>query len=501
MFDAFLQGFQFILRVDTYLYIIAGLAAGMFVGAMPGLTTVLALAVLLPVSFKVEPMLGIPFLIGIAKGGIYGGSIPAILVGIPGTGASIATCFDGPSLTRKGQARKALEMALYASVAGDTISDIITIALIGFFAALVLLIGPPEVFAIIFLSLVLIAGVSGQSGLKGAIAAFLGLGLGFIGTDATTGATRMTFGLEALSGGIPLIPLIIGVFAVPEILLAVESKAPRFVSGRVDFSRAGERLRWHEFRASIRTILRSTAIGTWIGAVPGVGQVVAAFVGYSAAKRASKHPETFGKGDLDGIAGPEAANNAVNGPTMVPLLTLGIPGDNTTAIMLGAFVAHGMRPGPQIFQEQGPLLYGLMITMVLSNILFLAVGYILLKPFAYAIQMKKAYLIPLIVILAFVGTLSTGDVSDLGIMIVVGLAAYVLRKLEFDLAPLVIAFVLAEPIEYSLSQTLLYARGSVLNYFFVARPIAGAFMAAAILWIAWMSVRGRFKRAPQPAEP
>jgi len=192
MFDAFLQGFQFILRVDTYLYIIAGLAAGMFVGAMPGLTTVLALAVLLPVSFKVEPMLGIPFLIGITKGGIYGGSIPAILVGIPGTGASIATCFDGPSLTRKGQARKALEMALYASVTGDALSDIITIALIGFFATLVLLIGPPEVFAIIFLSLVLIAGVSGESGLKGAIAAFLGLGLGFIGTDATTGATPVT---------------------------------------------------------------------------------------------------------------------------------------------------------------------------------------------------------------------------------------------------------------------------------------------------------------------
>ena len=500
MLDAFLQGFQLIWRVDTYLYIIAGLAAGMFVGAMPGLTTVLALAVLLPISFKVEPMLGIPFLMGIVKGGIFGGSIPAVLVGIPGTGAAIATCFDGPSLTRKGQARKGLEMALYASVIGDTFGNLLTISLIGLFALLVLLIGPPEVFAIIVFSLILIASVSSESGLKGAITAFLGLGLGFIGTDATTGASRLTFGLDALSGGIPLIPLIIGVFAVPEILMAVESKEPRFVTQRVSGA-TGERLLFRELWASWRTILRGTLIGSWIGSVPGVGQVVAAFVSYSAAKRASSHPETYGKGELDGIAAPESANNAVNGPAMVPLLTLGIPGDNTTAILLGAFVAHGMRPGPQIFQEQGALMYALLITMVLANILFLVVGYVLLKPFALAIQMKKAYLIPLIVILAFVGTLSTGDISDVGIMLVIGLAAYVLRKLEFDLAPLVIAFVLAEPIEYTLSQSLLYARGSVFSYLFLKRPIAGVFLAATILWIAWMSVRHRFQRAPRPAEP
>ncbi|MBI3126794.1 MAG: tripartite tricarboxylate transporter permease [Candidatus Tectomicrobia bacterium] len=499
MLDAFFQAFQLIFRLDIYLYVIVGLVVGMFVGAMPGLTTVLALAVLLPVTFKVEPMLGVPFLIGIVKGGIFGGSIPAVLVGIPGTGAAIATCIDGPPLTRKGYGRKGLEMALFASVTGDTIGSILTLSLIGLFALLVLLIGPPEVFAIIVFSLVLIASVSSESGLKGAIAAFFGLGLGFIGTDATTGATRMTFGLNALSGGIPLIPLIIGVFAIPEILMAVESKEPRFVTGKVSGA-TGERLHLREFMASWRTLLRSSMIGGWIGAVPGVGQVVAAFVGYSAAKRASSHPETYGKGELDGVAAPEAANNAVNGPAMVPLLTLGIPGDNTTAIMLGAFVAHGIRPGPQIFQEQGALMYALLIVMVLANLLFLAVGYLLLKPFAMAIQIKKAYLIPIIVILAFVGTLSTGDISDLGIMLAVGFFSYVLRKLGFDLAPLVIAFVLAEPLEYTLSQSLLYARGAVLGYFFLARPIAGVFLAATLIWVAWMSVRHRF-RAPRPAEP
>ncbi|HXV10994.1 MAG TPA: tripartite tricarboxylate transporter permease [Burkholderiales bacterium] len=494
MFEAFLQGFSLLLRIDTYVYIALGLTIGMFVGAMPGLTTTLAVAVLLPISFKLEPMVGIPFLIGITKGGIFGGSISAILVGIPGTGASIATTFDGPALTRQGKGRKALEMALYSSVTGDLISDVITLMLIGPIALLTLLIGPPEVFAIIIFSLVLISSVSSESGIKGGIAAFLGLGLGFIGTDATTGATRLTFGLEALTGGIPLIPLIIGVFAIPEILAAVESRAARFIDEHVDLSKAGERLRWHELRRSIRTILRSTLIGTGIGVVPGVGQVVAAFVGYSAAKRASKHPETFGKGELDGIAGPEAANNAVNGPTLVPLLTLGIPGDNITAILLGAFVAHGMRPGPQIFQEQGPLMYALLLSFIIANVIFLLLGLFLIKPFAQAMQMKKAYLLPLILALAFVGALSTGDTSDIGIMVVIGLCSYVMRKAGFDLAPLVIAFVLAEPIEYTLSQSLLYAHGSPFHYLFADRPIASFFLVSALIWIAWLTARASIRR-------
>jgi len=498
LFESFLQGFELLLRWEIYFYISIGLVVGMFVGAMPGLTTVLAMAVLLPVSFNLEPMLGIPFLIGVYKGGIYGGSISAILVGIPGTGASIATTFDGPALTRQGKARKALEMALFASTIGDFISDVTTVFLIGLIALIILLIGPPEIFAIIIFSLILIASVSSESGIRGAIAALIGLGLGFIGTDAVTGATRMTFGIDALSAGIPLIPLIIGVFALPEVLEAVESRARSFIAEHVDMSKAGERLHWHEFKGSIRTILRSTAIGTGIGMVPGVGQVVAAFVGYSAAKRASKHPETFGKGDLDGIAGPEAANNAVNGPTLVPLLTLGIPGDNVTAILLGAFVAHGIRPGPQIFTEQGPLVYALMMAMIIANVLFIVLGYVLLRPFAKAIQLKKAYLIPVILALSFVGTLSTGVASDLSIMVVIGVCAYVLRKLRFDLAPLVIAFVLAEPIEYRLSQSMLYARGEILDYLFIQRPIASVFLSAGILWIVWMIIgpwiRRRFRK-------
>ncbi|MPZ57650.1 MAG: C4-dicarboxylate ABC transporter permease [Rhizobiales bacterium] len=492
------QSIELLLRWDIYLYISAGLIVGMFVGAMPGLTTILAMAVLLPISFKLEPMLGIPFLIGVYKGGIYGGSIPAILVGIPGTGASIATTFDGPPLTRQGKGRKALEMALFASVIGDVLSDILTLLLIGLIARIILLIGPPEVFAIIIFSLILIASVSGESGLKGAIAACIGVGLGFVGTESVDGEARMTFGIAALVGGIPLIPLVIGIFAMPEVLEAVESRAKSFINEAVDPSKSGEPLRWHEFKRSIRTILRSTVIGTGIGMVPGVGQVVAAFIGYSAAKRASKHPETFGKGELDGIAAPEAANNAVNGPTLVPLLTLGIPGDNITAILLGAFVAHGLRPGPQIFNEQGALIYAILIAAVLANILFVVLAYLLLKPFAKAIQLPKAYLVPVILALAFVGTLSTGSASDLGIMMVAGICAYILKKLRYDLAPLIIGFILAEPIELRLSQSILYARGDNLTFFFIERPIASFFLLAGIAWMVGM-IYVRYRRRPGEA--
>ena len=489
------QSIDLLLRFDMYFYISAGLVLGMFVGAMPGLTTILAMAVLLPISFKLEPMLGIPFLIGVYKGGIYGGSIPAILVGIPGTGASIATTIDGPKLTRLGKGRKALEMALYASVIGDALSDILTLLLIGLIAKIILLIGPPEVFAIIVFSLVLIASVSGESGMKGAVAACIGVGLGFVGTESVDGEARMTFGVNALVGGLPLIPLVIGIFALPEVLEAVESRAKSFINDGADTSTAGEPLRWHEFKKSIRTILRSTMIGTGIGMVPGVGQVVAAFIGYSAAKRASKHPETFGKGELDGVAAPEAANNAVNGPTLVPLLTLGIPGDNITAILLGAFVAHGLRPGPQIFAEQGALIYAILLAAVIANLMFVVIGYVLLKPFAKAIQLPKAYLVPVILALAFVGTLSTGSASDLGIMMVTGFCAYIFKKLRYDLAPLIIGFILAEPIELRLSQSIIYAHGDPVSFFFLHRPIASAFLLAAIAWIAGMIyVRYRARR-------
>ncbi len=481
-----------------------GLMLGMFVGALPGFTTIMAMAVLLPISFFMDPMVGIPFLIGVYKGGIYGGSIPAILVSMPGTGASVATTFDGPALTKKGKSRKAMEMALFSSVCGDLSSDILTILFIGPIAIMAMKIGPPELAAIILLSLIIISATTSGLFIKGLVMCFIGLFFSMIGQDPLGGMSRFTFGFFEIKSGIPLLPMLIGLFAIPEILQAVEKKITTFVAEEFNL-KSGERLTLKEFRRSIRTILRSTAIGTALGIIPGVGQVVSAFVGYAAAKNASKHPETYGKGELDGIAAAEAANNSVNGPTLVPLLTLGIPGDKVTAILLGAFIAQGLRPGPQLFAEQGPLVFALLVAMVFANIMFVVLGYLTIPLFAKVVTIRKSALLPLTAIFAFAGSyVYRSDPFDLLVLVFFGIFGYTAKKLNFDVTPMVMGYILGPVLEYSFGQTLNLARGDTLHYIFAARPITAIILAitpfiTAGLW--WRGVRLRRKHMKElPSE-
>ncbi len=473
-----------------------GLMLGMFVGALPGFTTIMAMAVLLPISFFMDPMVGIPFLIGVYKGGIYGGSIPAILVSMPGTGASVATTFDGPALTKKGKARKAMEMALFSSVCGDLSSDFLTILFIGPIAIMAMKIGPPELAAIILLSLIIISATTSGLFIKGLIMCFIGLFFSMIGQDPLGGMSRFTFGFFEIKSGIPLLPMLIGLFAIPEILQAVEKKITSFIAEEFNL-KSGEKLTFKEFRRSIKTILRSTAIGTSLGIIPGVGQVVSAFVGYAAAKNASKHPETYGKGELDGIAAAEAANNSVNGPTLVPLLTLGIPGDKVTAILLGAFIAQGLRPGPQLFAEQGPLVFALLVAMVFANIIFIVLGYLTIPLFAKVVTIRKSALLPLTAIFAFAGSyVYRSDPFDLLVLVFFGIFGYTAKKLNFDVTPMVMGYILGPVLEYSFGQTLNLARGDTLHYIFVARPITAIILGitpfiTAALW--WRGLRLRRK--------
>lgn len=486
MFESFLAGFEMALRFDTLLWMSGGLFLGMFVGALPGFTTLMAMAILLPISFFVDPLLGIPFLIGVYKGGIYGGSIPAILVSMPGTGAAVATTFDGPPLTKKGQARKALDIALFSSVTGDLTSDIITIALIGPIALVALLLGPPELTAILFLALIVISATSSGVFVKGLLMLAVGLFLGMIGQDPIGALSRFSFGITEIEAGIPLLPLLIGVFALPEIFINIEKKASQFVKD--DLKISGARLTWDEYKSCFRTIARSTAIGTSIGMIPGVGQVVAAFMGYAAAKSASMHPETFGKGDIEGIAAAEAANNAVNGPTLVPLLTLGIPGDNLTVILVGAFIAQGLRPGPQLMEEQGPLVFAILVAMVFANILFLIIGYICIPLFARIVTIRKSFLLPLTLVFAFAGTwIFRGQPSDLAILVLAGLFGYVCKKLHFDVTPMAMGFILGPTLEYSFGQSVTLSSGNVLPYFFIERPFTAVILLATpvVTYLMW----------------
>lgn len=491
MIDQFAEGFGLALRLDTFALMALGLFGGMLVGALPGFTTLMAMAILLPISFFLDPIVGIPFLLGIYKGGIFGGSIPAILVSMPGTGAAVATSRDGYALTKKGKSRMALDMALFASVFGDTVSDVFTILMIFPIALLVMQFGPPELFAVLLLSLVIIAATSGSSPLKALIMMMLGLWLSFIGTDPLGGVERFTFGLFELKSGIPLLPMLIGVFAIPEIAAVVmKNEQTRQLAAVL-----GERLSLNNFRSCFRTICRSTVIGTGIGIIPGLGQVVAAMMGYSAAKNASPHPETFGQGELEGVAAAEAANNAVNGPTMVPLLTLGIPGDNVTAILLGAFVAQGLRPGPQLFDEQGATVFAILVAMVFANLLFLIIGYLSIPIFSRLVTIKVSILIPLVIMFAFAGAyVFRSDSVDLLMLVVFGLFGLVAKAARFDVMPMVMGFILGPPMEYAFGQTVAMTNGDTIGFFLGDRIGAMLVLAAIpavgfLLWRRMQSVK------------
>jgi putative tricarboxylic transport membrane protein len=322
-------------------------------------------------------------------------------------------------------------------------------------AAIVLGFGPPEIAAVMFLSLVIIAVTATGPVIKGLIMLGLGVWVGFVGADPFSALARYTFGTSELYDGFHLIPILIGLFALPEIFKAVkEGDGP----GARAASFVGERLRFDELRRSLPTIVRSTAIGSGIGVVPGLGQPIAAMMGYIAAKNSSKHPETFGKGELDGIAAAEAANNAVNGPTMIPLLTLGIPGDAVTALLLGAFMMQGLRPGPTLLESSGDVVFGILIAMVLANGLFVVIGYLTIPFFARVVTIKKSLLIPITIMLAFAGTyLARGNPFDIVTLIGFGLIGIAAREAKFDVAPMVMGFILGRELEYTFGQTLALA--------------------------------------------
>lgn len=468
MFEALLAGFEAMLRIDTFVWMSGGLLLGMLMGAMPGFTTTMGMSVLMPIAFLVgDPLIGIPFLIGVYKGGIYGGSVPAILISMPGTAASVVTVLDGHELAKKGQPRKALDIALAASVISDFISDFLTIILIIPVAAIVLGFGPPEIAAIMFMSLVIVSVTATGPVLKGLLMLGLGLWMGFVGADPFSAMARYTFGTTELYDGFHLIPMLIGLFALPEIFNAVRSGDRQ--RGRVA-SLIGERLKLAELKASMRTIFRSTAIGTAVGIVPGLGQTVAAVMGYIAAKNASKHPETFGKGELDGVAAAEAANNAVNGPTMIPLLTLGIPGDNVTALLLGAFMMQGLRPGPTLFDTSGAVVFAILFAMLFANIIFWFIGHFTIPLFSRVVTIKKSLLIPITIMLAFTGTyLARSNPFDLLTLIGFGLIGLGARKGGFDVMPMVMGFILGQELEYSFGQTVSLAGDSLLRFAFTER--------------------------------
>jgi putative tricarboxylic transport membrane protein len=474
--------------------IFLGVVVGVIVGAIPGLTTSMAMALAVPVTFFMPPLLGIPFLVGLYKGGVYGGSIPAILIATPGTGAAVATVADGYALTKKGKGKLALHTALYASVMGDFLSDIVFIVFIAQLVLLVRYFGPPEYFAIFVFSLMIISLSAGSSPAKGLLSAALGLLLSVVGTD-TAGQWRFTFGVVDLVSGFAFVPLLIGLFAFSVIIENIANANTQESVVVNDGKGTGENLSWLQMKSLLPTVLRSTGIGILIGAIPGIGQPVAAMLGYSAAQRFSKHPEEFGKGSLEGVAGPEAANNAVNGPSLIPLFTFGIPGDIITSVMLGAFMAHGLRPGADLFVNHGDTMYAILMGMVLANGFVVIVGLALAGQIARVVTLPRYLLLPSVVALAVIGAYAVNNsVFDVGVMAAFGFVGYVMRRQEIPMAPLVITLLLSHEMENSLIRTLIVFRGDLFG--FADRPIALVLLALTFLLIG-LSLYSTLRRKPR----
>lgn len=478
-FSLLIDGFYTIFNVYSLGMILLGVTIGVVVGAIPGLTATMAMSLAVPATFFMPPLLGIPFLLGLYKGAVYGGSIPAILVATPGTGAAVATVLDGYPLAQKGKAKLALHTALFASVTGDLLSDLFFIV---FIAQLVLLarhFGPPEYFAIYVFSLMIISVTAGKSPAKGMLSATLGLLLSIVGTD-TAGQWRFTFGSLDLVSGFAFVPLLIGLFAFSVIIESIVNPQDKPIV--TDTKAAKQGLSLAQMKFLMPTILRSTSIGIMIGAIPGIGQPVAAMLGYSTAQRFSKTPEEFGHGSLEGIAGPEAANNAVNGPSMIPLLTFGIPGDLVTSVLLGAFIAQGLRPGPDLFVNHGNTMYAILIGMVLANIFVVAVGLVVAGQMAKIVTLPRYLLLPSVAALAVVGSYAVNNSAfDVGVMAIFGFVGYVMRRQDIPMAPLVITLLLSHGMENSLIRSLIIFHGDLTG--FLDRPIALGLLAFTVILI------------------
>ncbi|WP_244614807.1 tripartite tricarboxylate transporter permease [Pukyongiella litopenaei] len=473
-------------------FVLAGVALGQFVGAVPGIGPVMAMAIAIPFTFGLDPLPAIGFLVGVNKGGLVGGAIPAILINTPGTPDAAATALDGHPLARQGKAEKATRMALYSSVTGDTFSDIVLITVSAPLAVLALNMGPVEVFALMIFAFCIIAGLIGDSIAKGIVAAALGLLCATVGLDPEHGTPRLIFGWFELYDGLPLAPVAIGMLAISEIVRRLSSSqgAMRATIERATGRPDDRRVSWAEYWACRGTLARGALIGTGLGALPGIGSTAAAFMSYAFARQTSAHPEEFGKGALEGIAATESANSAVVGANLIPLLTLGIPGSVSAALIISAFMIHGIQPGPLLFEQQGRLIYGLFGAMVMANAVNLLVGLLGLRLWTRVVGAPESLIFSAALLLCIVGVfLATGGLFGVAILLVFAGLGYLMTCFGYSTVIFIIAFFLGPRFEVSLSQTLVLTDGNPAAL--TGYPIAVVLLVLSVISLFWLTSRRR----------
>jgi putative tricarboxylic transport membrane protein len=479
--DNISTGFLIACLPMNLLYCFVGVLIGTLTGVLPGFGPVAATSLLLPVTFGIPPVSAIILLAGIYYGAMYGGSTTSILINIPGEAASVVTSLEGYPMAKQGRAGPALGMAAFGSLIGGTAAIVGLMLLAPPLAEVALKFGPPEFFSLMLLGLTIVTYVSSGSVLKALMMAALGLMLGSIGTDLVSGSPRLTMGIKYLLDGLPMIPVVMGLFGISEVLLNLETTLKAEVYQK-EIKNLLPTLK--DWAASAGAIIRGTFIGFFLGLLPGAGPVISSFASYAVEKRVSKHPEKFGTGVIEGVAGPETANNAAAQSSFIPLLTLGIPATPTIAILLGAFIIHGVQPGPLLIANNPNLFWGVVASMYLGNVMLVILNLPLIGVWVRVVLIPYVFLCPLILVFCLIGAFSiNGDLNDIYVMLIFSIIGYLMKKFDYEAAPLILAFILGPLLENAFRQSLIMSRGEF--HIFLERPISlAALLVAAVLLLA-----------------
>ena len=472
-----MQGFGVALAPINLLYCFLGVFIGTLVGVLPGIGPVSAMSLLMPVTLAGTPESGIIMMAGIYYGSMYGGSTTSILVNIPGEAASVVTCIDGHEMAKRGRAGPALGIAALGSFIAGTFAIVMLMLLAPRLAEFAIAFGPAEYFSLMVLGLVMLTFLTQGSMAKALFMACLGVVLGLVGLDSINAQPRLTFDHVHLIDGIGIVPLVMGLFGVAEVLYNTEQALKReIVSAKIRNLLPGK----EDWKRSWAPIGRGSILGFFLGILPGGGAVVASFSSYAMEKRLSRHPEEFGKGAIEGVAGPEAANNAGAGGAFIPLMTLGIPPNVVMALLLGAFIIHGLQPGPLMITQNPQLFWGIVASMYIGNFMLLVLNLPLIGMWVKLLKLPYNVLFPLILLFTIIGVYASGNnVFDIYVMIFFGVFGYLMRKFGFEPAPLVLAFVLGPLLENNLRKALILSQGDLVT--FLQRPISGACLVLAAL--------------------
>ncbi len=487
-----LDGFAVALHPINLAAAAAGVLVGQLIGVLPGIGPAATIAILLPVTFSLNATAAMIMFVGVYYGAMYGGTITSVLLNLPGESASVVTTLDGYQMAQQGRAGAALGIAAIGSFIAGTLGVVALMLLAPALARVALAFGPPEYAALLVLALSLVVHLGGEHRWKGAVSTLAGLWLATVGVDLISGQPRFTFGQLKLLSGVPFVPVAVGLFGLAEVLSTVHE-------GRVGtVVRADVRLRGvlptaADWVASRWAIVRGAVIGFLVGILPGAGATAASMIAYAAEKRAARDPARFGRGAIEGVAAPESANNAAAVGALVPLLTLGVPGSATTAIMLGGLLVFGLRPGPLLFEQHPQFVWGVIASMYVSNLLLVLLNLLAIPAFVAVLRVPRAVLLPAIVAIAVVGVYSLENhVFEVWLALVFAAVGYVMRRFDYPAAPLVLALVLGRTLEETTRQSLLLSQGSML--IFVTRPLAAAFLAATAGLVLAPALRRRLGR-------